>query len=49
MSTPDQNGDDSLDRKQKKHDSGAADLERVTDFMEEKEISKDFISNVSFS
>lgn len=48
MSTENLNGqDDVLDRKQKKHDSGAADLERVTDFMEESEISKDFISNVN--
>lgn len=38
--------DDVQDRKQKKHDSGAADLERVTDFQEETEISKD-ISNVN--
>lgn len=38
--------DDVQDRKQKKHDSGAADLERVTDWTEEKEISKD-ISNVN--
>lgn len=38
--------DDVLDRKQKKHDSGAADLERVTDWTEEREISKD-ISNVN--
>lgn len=37
--------DDAQDRKQKKHDSGAADLERVTDWSEESEISKD-ISNV---
>ncbi|CRL07109.1 CLUMA_CG020106, isoform A [Clunio marinus] len=36
--------DDVQDRKQKKHDSGAADLERVTDWTEESEISKD-ISN----
>lgn len=34
------------DKKQKKHDSGAADLERVTDWTEETEISKD-ISNVN--
>lgn len=40
--------DDVLDRKQKKHDSGAADLERVTDWTEEREISKD-ISNVNNS
>lgn len=48
MANPDiVNGqDDVQDRKQKKHDSGAADLERVTDWTEEKEISKD-ISNVN--
>lgn len=40
--------DDVQDRKQKKHDSGAADLERVTDWTEEKEISKD-ISNVNMN
>lgn len=40
--------DDVQDRKQKKHDSGAADLERVTDWTEESEISKDF-SNVNKS
>lgn len=40
--------DDVQDRKQKKHDSGAADLERVTDWTEEREISKD-ISNVNKS
>lgn len=34
--------DDVQDKKQKKHDSGAADLERVTDWSEESEISKDF-------
>lgn len=38
--------DDVQDRKQKKHDSGAADLEKVTDWTEESEISKDF-SNVN--
>lgn len=37
--------DDVQDKKQRKHDSGAADLERVTDWTEETEISKD-ISNV---
>lgn len=49
METAEVNGTDDVqqqDRKQKKHDSGAADLEKVTDFVEEKEISKDF-SNVS--
>lgn len=34
--------DDVQDKKQKKHDSGAADLERVTDWTEEKEIASDF-------
>lgn len=38
--------DDVQDKKQRKHDSGAADLERVTDWTEETEISKD-ISNVN--
>lgn len=38
--------DDVQDKKQRKHDSGAADLERVTDWTEEKEISGD-ISNVN--
>ena len=39
--------EDVADKKQKKHDSGAADLERVTDYAEEKEISKD-IAEVKF-
>lgn len=40
-------GEDVQDRKQsKKHDSGAADLEKVTDFEQESELSKDFISSV---
>ena len=30
------------DKKQKKHDSGAADLERVTDWTEESELKEDF-------
>lgn len=34
-------------KKTAKHDGGAADLERVTDYAEEKEISSD-ITNVSF-
>ena len=45
----DQNGlDDQQEKKSKKRmfNSGAADLEKVTDFEQEKEISKD-ISNVS--
>eukprot|EP00099_Drosophila_melanogaster_P009808 NP_001262556.1 uncharacterized protein Dmel_CG9922, isoform B [Drosophila melanogaster] len=42
--------DDEQDKKQKKsdvkrHDDGAADLERVTDYAEEKEISADNISS----
>lgn len=40
--------DDSSDKKQKKaskHDSGAADLERVTDYAEEKEITSKEITN----
>lgn len=39
------------DKKQKKvtkHDGGAADLERVTDYAEEKEISSADISSVSY-
>ena len=32
--------------KAKKHDSGAADLERVTDYAEEKEITGQRLSNV---
>jgi hypothetical protein len=38
--------EDVQDKKQKKHDSGAADLERVTDWTEEKEILSSDISNV---
>jgi hypothetical protein len=34
-------------KKDKKHDSGAADLERVTDFMEENEFMNSNITNVS--
>ena len=33
--------------KPKKHDAGAADLEKVTDYEEEKEISSQDINNVS--
>ena len=39
--------DDVQDKKQRKHDSGAADLEKVTDWTEEKEILSDHISNVN--
>lgn len=39
--------DDVQDKKQRKHDSGAADLERVTDWTEEKEIVSSDISNVN--
>lgn len=46
-----QNGtDESQDKKSRKaakHDGGVADLERVTDYAEEKEISSADISNVS--
>lgn len=47
-----QNGTDeaSQDKKSKKvakHDGGVADLERVTDYAEEKELSSADISNVS--
>lgn len=38
--------DKKLIKKTAKHDGGAADLERVTDYAEEKEISSD-ITNVS--
>lgn len=45
-----QNGtDDAQDKKSKKvakHDGGVADLERVTDYAEEKELSSADISNV---
>ena len=34
-----ENNDDSKGNKSKKHDSGAADLEKVTDYVEETEIS----------
>lgn len=47
----DQNGtDDAQDKKARKtakHDGGVADLERVTDYAEEKELSSADISNVS--
>lgn len=39
-----------LDKKQKKatrHDGGAADLEQITDYVEEKEISAEHITSVS--
>lgn len=46
------NGDDDVqDKKSKKvakHDGGVADLERVTDYAEEKELSSADISNVNF-
>lgn len=37
---------DKKQKKQTKHDGGAADLERVTDYAEEKEISTANISSV---
>lgn len=37
------------DKRQKKHDKEAADLERVTDFMEENEIKSMNITNVSLA
>lgn len=43
------NGEDAQDKKAKKaakHDGGVADLERVTDYAEEKELSSADISNV---
>lgn len=39
---------DKKQKKQSKHDGGAADLERVTDYAEEKEISTADISSVCF-
>lgn len=45
-------GDDVQDKKSKKvakHDGGVADLERVTDYAEEKEISSADITNVSLT
>uniref|UniRef100_U5EV82 Putative huntingtin n=1 Tax=Corethrella appendiculata TaxID=1370023 RepID=U5EV82_9DIPT len=42
--------DENSDKKQKKvskHDSGAADLERVTDYAEEKEILSNHITNAA--
>lgn len=45
---PQQKADDSLQKKSAKHDSGAADLEKVTDYAEEKEIySADEFKGVS--
>lgn len=44
--------DEVLDKKQKKatrHDGGAADLEQITDYVEEKEISAEHISSVSLT
>ena len=38
---------ESKGKKVAKHDSGAADLEKVTDYVEEAEISSQDISNVS--
>lgn len=40
---------DKNQKKTAKHDSGVADLEKVTDYAEEKEISSQDISGVSFS
>lgn len=45
-------GEDVQDKKSKKtakHDGGVADLERVTDYAEEKELSSADISNVNYS
>ena len=42
-----ENNDDSKGNKSKKHDSGAADLEKVTDYVEETEISGQSIGDVS--
>lgn len=42
-----QNDMDKTQKKAAKHDSGVADLEKVTDYAEEKEISSQDISGVS--
>lgn len=45
-------GEDVQDKKSKKtakHDGGVADLERVTDYAEEKELSSADISNVNYA
>ena len=39
---------DKPQKRQMKHDSGAADLEKVTDYMEDSEISSQNIAQVSF-
>ena len=43
----DENSMDKGQNKSVKHDSGAADLEKVTDFVEEKEIASKDIEDVS--
>lgn len=44
-----QHDKDKTQKKTAKHDSGVADLEKVTDYAEEKEISSQDISGVSIS
>lgn len=43
-----QHDKDKTQKKTAKHDSGVADLEKVTDYAEEKEISSQDISGVSY-
>ncbi|KAL1518175.1 hypothetical protein ABEB36_001837 [Hypothenemus hampei] len=43
--TSDENSEKSQQKKQAKYDSGAADLEKVTDYAEEKEISNQNVAN----
>lgn len=43
--TSDENSEKSQQKKQAKYDSGAADLEKVTDYAEEKEISTQDVAN----
>lgn len=45
--TEEEHQDKSQQKKTAKYDSGAADLERVTDYAEEKEISSQDFSGVS--
>ena len=49
MSTPEEEAQDPKNlKKSAKHDSGAADLEKVTDYAEEKEMAGDVREVVSF-
>lgn len=47
--TTENNEDQKPQKKTAKHDSGAADLEKVTDYAEEKEISGQDITGVNIS